>query len=165
MLLRTFLLSFFLVYASIGSFAQGNELPGTAVYVEIGGKGFISGNVDLPIGSKDRLILALTMLDHEFAKKEGEENFPTSSLPTPGLMYVHLFGQERHYFETGLGLSISPVPWKEYSPNDSPISLHACLGYRLQESDHFFFRAGLTPFYRINWMFLPLVGISFGYSW
>ena len=165
MLLITFIVVLFLALGSIGSFAQENESPRTAVYIELLGKGFISGNVDLSIGPRSRLTLGLTMLDHEFEKEEYEENYPTLTLPTPSFMYLHLFGQERHYFEAGLGLSVSPVPWRTYSENDSALSLHGCLGYRFQMSNHFFFRAGFTPFYRINWAFLPLAGVSLGYSW
>ncbi len=151
---------------NVGSFAQEKKPLGTAVYIELLGKGYISGNVDFSIGPKSRLTLGLTLLDHEFAKEdESDENYPTLALPTPSLMYLHLFGQERHYFEAGLGLSVSPVPWKEYSKNDSIWSLHGCLGYRYHVTDKFFFRAGFTPFYRINWAFLPLAGVSFGYSW
>lgn len=165
MLLRTFILVLSLTLGNLGSFAQTNESPGTAVYIELLGKGFISANVDLSIGSKSRLTMGLTMLDHEFTKKENEENYPTLTLPTPSIMYLYLFGQDRHYFEAGIGLSVSPVPWRDYSENDSALSLHGSLGYRFQTSNHFFFRAGLTPFYRIRWAFLPLVGVSLGYSW
>lgn len=165
MLLRTFILILFLAHESIVALAQENESPKTAIYIELIGKGFISGNVDLSIGSRSRLTLGITMLDHEFAKEEYEENYPTQTLPTPSLMYLHLFGQERHYFETGIGLSVSPVPWRDYSKNDSALSLHGCLGYRFQTTNHFFFRAGFTPFYRVNWAFLPLTGVSLGYSW
>lgn len=162
---RIIILLLSLALGNIRSFAQENESLGTAVYIELIGKGFISGNVDLSIGPRSRLTLGLTMLDHEFAKEEYEENYPTRTLPTPSFMYLHLFGQERHYFEAGLGLSVSPVPWRDYSKNDSALSLHGCLGYRLQMPNQFFFRAGFTPFYRINWAFLPLVGVSLGYSW
>jgi len=159
------MLALFLALANVGSFAQVKESPGTAVYIELVGKGFISANVDLSIGPKSRLTLGLTMLDHEFAKKENQENYPTLTLPTPSFMYLHLFGQEKHYFEAGLGISVSPVFWKKYSENDSALSLHGSLGYRYQVSKKFFFRAGFTPFYRINWAFLPLAGVSLGYSW
>ena len=152
--------------ASLPPMAQEDTKPGVAFYVELAGKGFFSGNVDFPIGSNGRLTLGLTMLDHEFAKEdEADEEYPVQTLPTPSLMYFGLFGSDKHYFEAGIGLSVSPVPWKEYSENDSVLSLHGSLGYRYQKPDAFFFRAGFTPFYRINWAFLPLVGVSFGYSW
>ena len=162
---RTFILLFFLALWNNRTFAQEKESLGTSVYIELIGKGFISGNVDLSIGHRNRLTLGLTMLDHEFSKEEDEENYPTQTLPTPSLMYLHLFGKERHYFEAGLGLSVSPVPWREYSENDSALSLHGCLGYRFQTPNNLFLRTGFTPFYRINWAFLPLVGVSLGYTW
>ena len=164
MILRTFILILFAL-GSVVSFAQKNDSPKTAVYIELVGKGFISGNVEFSISPKSRLALGLTLLDHEFAKEENEENYPTLTLPTPSLMYLFLSGRQRHYFETGIGLSVSPVLWRAYSEHDSALSLHGCLGYRFQTSNHFFFRAGFTPFYRVNWAFLPLVGVSLGYSW
>ena len=39
------------------------------------------------------------------------------------------------------------------------------IGYRHQKKDGFLFRAGFTPFYRVNGVFFPLIGLSFGYSW
>jgi hypothetical protein len=165
MQVRYLLLALFLSLGIPFSNAQKSDNEMSAVYIELLGKGFISGNVDLPIGPKSRITLGLTLLDHEFEKDEDEENYPTLTLPTPSFMYLQLFGQERHYFEAGLGFSLSPVPWRVYSDNDSPLSLHGCLGYRYQGPDRFFFRAGLTPFYRVNWAFLPLVGVSGGYCW
>lgn len=165
MLRRTFMLLLFLGLTIVVSIAQEERSPGTAVYIELVGKGFISANVDLRMSPKSRLTLGITMLDHELAKEPYEVNYPTYTLPTPGFMYLHLLGREKHYFEAGLGLSISPIFWKEYSENDSAWSLHGCLGYRCQVSKKFFFRAGFTPFYRIKWAFLPLGGVSFGYSW
>jgi len=165
MLIRVVILWLCLLMANINTFAQENEPLGTAVYIEVMGKGFFSANIDLSIGPKSRLTWGLTILDHEFEKDEYEEHYPTQTLPTPSLMYLHLFGKERHYLEAGLGLSVSPVPWRTYSNNDSALSLHGCLGYRFQTSNKFFFRAGFTPFYRVKWAFLPLVGVSLGYSW
>lgn len=162
---RTSILVSFLTLANFASFGQENETLGTALYIELAGKGFISTNADFPISSKSRLTLGITMLDHEFAKEANQQNYPTYTLPTPSFMYLHLSGHEKHYFEAGFGFSISPVPWKKYSPNDSALSLHGCLGYRYQASRKFFFRAGFTPFYRVRWAFLPLGGVSFGYSW
>lgn len=163
---KTIIGVFILMLIYVGCFAQKTDSQGIAVYIELIGKGFISGNVDLPMGSMGRLTLGLTLLDHEFEKiDENNENYPTLTIPTPSVMYLHLFGQKRHYFEAGLGFSISPVPWKTYSENDSVLSFHGCLGYRYQVPNHFFLRAGITPFYRVNWMFLPLVGVSLGYSW
>ena len=147
------------------AFSQEPDKIVTALYLEIGGKGFFGFNVDFPLAPKSRLTLGLTALDPEFAKRPTETEYPTMALPTPSVMFLQLFGKQRHYFETGVGVSISPVPWKEYSPNDSMLSLHAALGYRYQVSSKFFFRAGVYPFYRINWMFLPLPGVSLGYSW
>jgi hypothetical protein len=117
-----------LTLSSLRFFVQIDENLGTAVYVELLEKGFISGNVDFSIGYKSRLTLGLTMLDHEFAKEENQESYPLLTLPTPSIMYFYLFVHKRHYFEAGIGLSISPVLWREYSENDSALSLHGSLG-------------------------------------
>jgi hypothetical protein len=153
------------IFCSFAGFSQETSSGGKVLYLELGGKGFFSANVDFPLGDKSRLSLGATVLDNEFAKEENEEEHPNLVLPHPSIMYFRLFGREKHYFETGIGVSISPIPWREYSPDDSPWTLHGSLGYRYQQPDHFFFRAAFTPFYRVNWMFLPLVGLSFGYSW
>lgn len=155
-----------LAIACVSVRAQDRVDPGKAVYLELGGKGFVSANVDFPIDSKSRLTVGLTVLDHEFEKEHpNDEHYPVITAPTPGLMYFQLVGKEKHYFEVGGGFSVSPFLWKTFSENDSPLSFHGCIGYRYQVPDKFFFRAGLTPFYRVNWMFLPLAGVSLGYSW
>lgn len=154
-----------LVFSPFLCYAQEEAHLGTAVYLELAGKGFLSGNVDFALGPSSRLTVSLTMLDHEFAKTEMEEEYPALTLPTPGIMYLYLFGRERHFLEVGGGCSISPVFWKAYSEQDSFLSLHGCVGYRFQVSRRMLFRAGFTPFYRVRWAFLPLVGVSVGYSW
>ncbi|MDH5475510.1 MAG: hypothetical protein OEX22_07465, partial [Cyclobacteriaceae bacterium] len=85
--------------------------------------------------------------------------------PSPGIMYYYLLGKESNFFELGAGMSVSPMPWKSYGKNDSATSIHGCIGYRYQKSNGLLFRVGFTPFYRINWAFLPLGGVSLGYSW
>ncbi|WP_304235419.1 hypothetical protein [Jiulongibacter sediminis] len=154
-----------LVLFSLTGIAQNQTILGKAIYLELGGKGFMSGNFEVPLNSRNRLNLGLTLLDNEFEKEADEEDYPNLVLPTPGVMYFHLSGRGPHYFESGLGLSVSPVFWRKFSENDSPLSLHGSLGYRYQKADHFLFRAGFTPFYRVKWAFLPLIGVSLGYSW
>ena len=167
--LRVTILSFLLLSSQFYGFSQNDKKDtdlGKAAYIELVGKGFFSANFDFSLGQNNRMTIGLTALDHEFAKTDpANENFPTKTLPTPSLMLFKLYGKEKHYFEAGIGLSISPVFWKEYSKNDSFLSLHGNLGYRYQASNQIFFRAGLTPFYRVRWAFLPLAGISIGYSW
>lgn len=165
MLKRFIISSFLLCSFALASFAQSTDSLGTAYYLELAGKGFGSANVDFNIGHNSRLTLGLTLLDHEFAKEnEMDDEYPTRTLPTPSVMYFLLSGKNGHFLEAGLGCSISPVFWKPYSPNDSWLSLHGSFGYRYQKSEKVFFRAGFTPFYRVNWAFLPLIGVSAGYS-
>jgi len=143
---------------------QEENNPGFAVFAELGGKGFWSGNIDFAIKSNHRISLGVTKLDYDFSddykhKKDGGEYF------TPGIMYYYLIGKKKSFFELGAGVSVHPVFDKEMYVDDSPVSLHGVIGYRYQKENGLLFRAGFTPFKRINNWFLPLVGISIGYSW
>lgn len=139
--------------------------PGLAVYGELGGKGYLSINTDFSISGNSRLGFGLTYLDYDLDNPNNPEELDSETWLSPGIMYYHLKGRDNHYFELGLGISISPMPWKNYSKNDSATSLHGCIGYRYQNPNGLLFRAGFTPFYRFNWAALPLGGISLGYSW
>jgi hypothetical protein len=123
--------------------------PCISPFIEFGGKGFLSVNVD-------------------FRKKESHAisiGFLIEGL-TPNIMYYYL-GGKRHRFEIGGGLSGG------FSSNFSlaMISLHGVIGYRYQKKKGLFFRGGFTPFYviflnnkdRSNLLY-PWVGVSLGYS-
>ena len=133
-------------------------------YVELGGKGFVSANVDWHLRDFVRLTAGLTLLDYDLAEMVDAENHKYQPLPSPSVM-IFLLNQNKgsyHYIEAGAGLSINPLPWRDFAPNDSALSLHGSIGYRYQKPDGKFFRIGFTPFYRVNWAFLPLIGISYG---
>ena len=126
--------------------AQSIDTLGTAYYLELAGKGFASGNVDFAIGPNSRMTIGLTLLDHEFAKRnQTDDEYPAMTLPTPSVMCFLLSGNNGHFMELGIGCSISPVPWKAYSPNDSWLTLHGNIGYRYQKSDKVFSELVLLP--------------------
>ena len=131
-------------------------------YVELGGKGFISGNVDWHLRGNIRLSAGLTLLDYELAQMVDEENHKSQPLPSPGVMVYTLMGNNGRYLEAGMGASINPLPWRDFRPGDSAYTLHGSIGYRRQVPGGHIFRFGFTPFYRVHWGFLPLIGISAG---
>lgn len=137
--------------------------PGIAVYAELLGKGFFSFNVDFPINFNNRFSFGLTALDYEI---EEYENFSVGEegILTAGVMYYYLSGKKRSFLELGVGFSLFHHLGVDYH-NDSPLTLHGVIGYRYQKQDGIIFRAGFTPFLRINAVFLPLIGLSVGYSW
>jgi hypothetical protein len=162
--------SLFLAFGcgSVRAQVEVGDAPGTALYGELIGKGIGSVNVDFAINDHHRWSLGITSLDYEVLNKEKEDQYDTYNWPSPGVMYYYLPGSGAHRWEFGAGLSISPVLNRTYDSDihtDSPLSLHGVIGYRYQKKEAFFFRAGLTPFYRPKVWLLPLIGLSFGYSW
>ena len=144
------------------------ESPRMAVYLELIGKGFGSLNLDFRIHDKHRFSIGATSLDYEVVSKTKEDDIEDHNWITPGVMYYYIPGQGAHRFELGTGISISPFLNRKYDSDfhsDSPISIHGVIGYRYQSKKKFFFRAGFTPFYRLKVWFLPLGGVSLGYSW
>lgn len=137
--------------------------PGIAVYPELVGKGFFSFNMDFPIKNNHRFSFGITWLDYSF---EEHENYSVggSGAPTAGLMYYYLKGKNNSYLELGGGFSLYHRLDLDYQ-EDSPLSLHGTISYRYQQKDGLLFRVGFTPFYRVNSWFLPLFGVSLGYSW
>ena len=137
--------------------------PGISVYPELLGKGFYSFNVDFPLKNNQRFSFGLTALDYDFEEYEDYHVGDNGAL-TPSLMYYYLNGKRRSFLELGVGFSLFYRLDLDYA-EDSPLSFHGVIGYRYQKQDGLLFRIGLTPFYRVNSWFLPLIGISLGYSW
>jgi hypothetical protein len=118
-------------------------------FIELGGKGFLSLNVDFR--SKESHAISIGYLLEGF---------------TPNIMYYYFAGK-RHRIEIGGGLSAG-------FSNDLSIAagiIHGVIGYRYQKKKGLFFRAGFTPFYVIffnnkdrNNIFYPWAGLSLGYS-
>jgi hypothetical protein len=122
--------------------------PCISPFIEFGGKGFLSLNVDFRRWESHAISVGFLF--------EGL---------TPNIMYYYLAGK-RHRFEIGGGFSSG------FSNNFSlaMISIHGVIGYRYQKKKGLFFRAGITPFYVIsltdaaNNKFFPFAGLSLGYS-
>jgi hypothetical protein len=116
--------------------------PGTAFYLELGGKFFGSVNVDFPIKKSNRLSFGLVVLR------------------VPNFMYYYLPGEKNSRFELGCGCTYN---WLE---DEIPVWIHGVLGHRYQKKKGFLFRAGFTPilFLGKDSGFVPWIGISFGYS-
>jgi len=152
-------------FSTRGLMAQDSEsVSDTYVYIELVGKGYLSLNYDFGLAERTRMTAALTMLDYEYGEQDPGGEWNGQTLPSPGVMIMRLYGKGPKYFELGGGMSISPMPWKEFSRNDSAFSFHGVIGYRYQKSGKIFYRVGFTPFYRVNWMALPLIGFSIGIS-
>jgi len=123
--------------------------PLISPFVEFLGKGFLSLNVDYRFKQSQALSIGIQ---------------PMEGL-MPDLMYYYLFGK-RHRLELGGGLSLGFSNQLKLGG----VVLHGTVGYRYQKKKGFFFRAGFTPLYSIFFsqsdrnVFLPLAGISLGYS-
>ncbi|MBN1293370.1 MAG: hypothetical protein JXB48_16135, partial [Candidatus Latescibacteria bacterium] len=158
LLIIIFICTFLLTLTPL--FAQEQDsYPGTAVYFELIGKGWFSPNIDFRIKDNHRFSIGLTLLEYEV----GENGNETKDYFSPSIMYYLITGDGPSYFEVGAGASATSRWNEDY--NESRISLHGGIGYRHQKKDGFLYRVGFTPFYRVNGVFFPLFGLSFGYSW
>jgi len=111
--------------------------PGTAFFLELGGKLFGSVNADFRINKSNRLSVGIM----------------------PSLMYYHLRGEKNNKFEIGFGFTIIPVS------GEGGDFLHGVIGYRYQKKNGLLFRIGFTPIVIVSeWSFSPWFGISLGYS-
>jgi hypothetical protein len=124
-------------------------LPCTSPFVELMGKGFISVNVDFRRSKSYAISLGLQ---------------PTEGL-LPDVMFYYFSGK-RYRMETGGGFSVG------FDKNLKPAAVlfHGVIGYRYQQKDGLFFRAGFTPLYVILFnnkemsnKLYPFVGLSLGY--
>ena len=158
--MKTKLLIVFAVVSFLTS-AKAQEPVKWTAFGEVGGKGFFSANLGWALNEHNRFSFGLTLLDYETLEPD---SLITHQWLSPGLMYYHLHGKGPHYFEMGAGFSLSPIYKWEFGENDHYLSLHGTLAYRYMKKDGLLFRAGIMPFYRVNWMLLPLPGISLGYS-
>lgn len=143
---RSYLIVFMLLFSSL-VFSQENKIhskSGTAFFFELGGKPFYSINVDFQIKETNRLSIGT-----QYAYK----------MLIPNLMYYYLQGEGNSKMEYGAGLSYLPID----SDKMGAFLIHGVLGYRYQKRKGFLFRAGFTPII-FPGGFLPMIGISFGYS-
>ena len=126
------------------------QVPGTAVFLELGGKPFFSINVDFRINRLNRVSLGVQPVYGGI----------------PNVMYYHLSGKKSR-FEIGGGLSfIVSLVNSEDAPNDfQGLIIHGVIGYRYQKKNGLLFRIGFTPLFCPGpGVFLPMVGLSLGYS-
>ncbi len=132
-------------------YSQENEsenVPGTAFYLEMGGKWFYSANIDFPINRSNRFSLGVS---------------PVYGDIVPTVIYHHL-GGEKSRFEIGCGIGYIIILTEDVEHEEfKGLTLHGVIGYRYQKKNGFLFRAGFTPIFFFD-KFLPWVGISFGYS-
>ena len=126
------------------------QVPGTAIYVELMGKPFTSINVDFRINRSNRISLGAQLAYGLI----------------PNVMYYYLSGKKSR-FEIGGGLSlIVSLVNSEDAPNDfQGLIIHGVIGYRYQKKNGLLFRIGFTPLFCPGpGVFLPMVGLSLGYS-
>lgn len=124
--------------------------PSTSLYFELLGKGFYSINVDFRKTKSMAWSIGMSVAEDGFF---------------PSLMYYHFAGK-RFRFEMGGGLSTV------FTQTDglAGMGIHGVVGYRYQKKKGLLFRIGFTPFLGIPFtetgktMFVPLIGISLGYS-
>jgi hypothetical protein len=115
-----------------------NQEPGTAFYLELGGKYWGSINVDFPIKKSNRISVGLVLV-------------------WPNFMYYYLPGDKKSRVEFGCGFTYN------YLADESPIVIHGVFGYRYQKRRGLLFRVGFTPML-LEGKFIPSIGISLGYS-
>jgi hypothetical protein len=136
--------------------------PTTSYFLELLGKGFYSINVDFR-KTRTRAI----SIGGQYTEDGDNDVF------WPSLMYYHFSGK-RFRFEIGGGLSTV------FTQTDglAGMGVHGVIGYRYQKKKGLIFRTGFTPFIEIPFtdkgsfpfsekhglVFVPLIGISLGYS-
>lgn len=165
-MIRSITLFFFIILSLVGFTQELEESKKLkSVFVEAGGKGYGSLNFEYGITQKHNISAAVTILDYTWFDPNAEDSIRSATLPTPSISYSFLIGKTNHFFELGAGISILPYFREEFDRNDSAFSFHGAIGYRFQKDNGILLRAGLYPFYRINWVLLPLPGVSLGYTW
>lgn len=119
-----------------------------ALFAELGGKGWLSLNVDYRIKETFSISAGIAGIEEGIA---------------PNVMGYY-FGGKRRRFETGGGLSLNFSNGGPYN-----VFVHGVVGYRLQKKKGLLFRAGFTPMVVLplteegNAAFIPWLGISLGY--
>lgn len=133
--------------------------PGTAFFVELIGKPLSSINIDFRINKSSRFSLGIVSYS-ESKNEDGKDKYVNSFMPN--IMYYYLGGKKNKRFEIGGGFSVRPI-WHKEINGDFPLAFHGVIGYRYQKKNGLLFRIGFTPSIYPE-VFLPFIGISFGYS-
>ncbi len=130
-------------------------------FIELFGKSWYSLNFDMRLKRNFALSFGTSfIIERDDVTKIYKESFLF-----PTIMSYYLIGK-KHSIEFGgsAGSAISTVQ------GFTAITFHAVVGYRFQIKNGLLFRVGFTPLYSIplvetaRSMFVPLFGISFGYS-
>lgn len=124
--------------------------PTKSLFLELLGKGFYSLNMDFRKKSSHSFSIGIQFLEGGYF---------------PSLMYYHFFG-EKFNIEAGGGVSAIISG----GGDAKAMEVHGVIGYRSQKKKGAIFRGGFTPYFGIPFtkegkhVFVPLVGISLGYS-
>lgn len=132
-----------------------------SVFIELFGKSWYSLNFDMRLKRNFSLSFGTSFI----VERDDETKKSKESFLFPSVMSYYLIG-EKHSIEFGggAGSAISTVQ------GFTAITFHAVVGYRYQIKNGLLFRVGFTPLYSIplvetaRSMFVPLFGVSFGYS-
>ena len=123
--------------------------PCISPFIEIGGKGWLSLNVDFRLKETFALSIGAAGIEEGIS---------------PNIMAYYL-GGKRHRLEMGGGVSGMIL-----DGNFIGMMAHGVFGYRYQKKKGLFFRAGFTPMFFIpftdegNFAPIPWAGLSLGYS-
>ena len=139
-------------------FKQKRLQSGIAFFLELFGKPYGSFNVDFSLNRSSRMSLGVTPI---FINKDDNH----SVIVCPNVMVYSLRGRLKR-FEADLGVSFIFYYPDEIKEDDrgSSFVLHGVLGYRYQKKNGLLFRIGFTPVFHVGSVFLPMIGISVGYS-
>jgi len=123
--------------------------PCVSPFIELGGKGWFSMNVDFRKKETCAISIGIAGIEEGYA---------------PNVMGYY-FGGKRHRLELGGGISAIIDDGTFIS-----MMIHGVLGYRYQKKNGLFFRSGFTPMFSIpfteegKYAVIPWAGLSLGYS-
>lgn len=123
--------------------------PAISPFIELGGKGWMSMNVDFRLKETFAFSLGIAGIEEGWA---------------PNIMGYY-FGGKRSRLEIGGGLSTNFNAGEFYN-----MFIHGVIGYRYQKKKGLLFRAGFTPMFviplteEVKSAVIPWAGISLGYS-
>lgn len=132
-----------------GVFSDTGWESSVSPFLELGGKGWISMNVDFRLKETFAFSLGVAGIEEGWA---------------PNIMGYY-FGGKRSRLEIGGGLSANFNAGELYN-----MFIHGVIGYRSQKKKGILFRAGFTPMLAIpladeaKYAVIPWAGISLGYS-
>lgn len=135
--------------------------PALSLFVELGGKFWYTVNIDRRWSEQQAISAGVGYCTERNYDDEGNDQ----SVWIMDVMYYRFLGARKR-LETAIGTGLTGTT----ASGLASAALHGVLGYRLQRRDGFLFRAGFTPLMSFaidpesRSMFIPFIGISFGYS-